>query len=256
MKSISIRDFSVQKLQMHLENGHFAVPELQREFVWNGRKAAALLDSIARRLPIGTALVWKTSGANSHLLRKQLNVLPPYDDANELIWFLIDGQQRVSVLYQIRKGDKVRNSSGNEVDFQRVVINLRAKGGEPRIVYRLGDDHNHIPLSPLLGAKWKRNLSRLSPGRRKVASQYRRQLLRYKMPLMFVESSRVEEVRECFIRINSLGTPVSAADRAFARASAFDLRHLVDHLRSGLAPGFQELSPLPVLLALGARALN
>ncbi len=250
MKSISVKEYPIRRVQSLLEDGQFAIPELQREFVWNGRKAAALLDSVVRRLPVGMPLVWKTGRENKHLLRNKLNVLPPHDDRNKTIWFLIDGQQRLSVLHRVRIGDQVTNSNGNVVDFRRVVLDVGARNGAPRIIYNAGKDANHIPIPDLLGRSWSRRERKLTVGRRSVAREYRRRLLTYPIPIMFAESAKVEEVRECFIRINSLGTPVSAADRAFARASEFDLRHLVEDLRASLAPGFRRVSPLPLLLGI------
>jgi uncharacterized protein with ParB-like and HNH nuclease domain len=40
--------------------GKYAIPRLQREFVWDGARAAKLMDSIYRRMPIGSLLVWET----------------------------------------------------------------------------------------------------------------------------------------------------------------------------------------------------
>jgi uncharacterized protein with ParB-like and HNH nuclease domain len=55
--------YRLKKLHALIERGIFAVPELQREFVWSARKACDLLDSIYSNYPIGTVLVWKTSRA-------------------------------------------------------------------------------------------------------------------------------------------------------------------------------------------------
>lgn len=43
--------------------------ELQREFVWDGKRAAALLDSISRGMPIGVVLIWQTKPQQYDLLR-------------------------------------------------------------------------------------------------------------------------------------------------------------------------------------------
>src|SRR5436190_21228172 len=120
MKSITVKSFSIRHLQHIFDRKQFAVPQLQREFVWNVQKTCALLDSIWNNYPIGTAMVWETRRDNQNLLRKSLHILPPFDaHANRTIYFLVDGQQRLSVLYQIRRGEKIRNSNGNDVDFGR-----------------------------------------------------------------------------------------------------------------------------------------
>jgi hypothetical protein len=44
---------------------------------------------------------------------------------------------------------------------------------------------------------------------------------------IFCETNNRTEVRETFVLINSLGMRIGAADRAFARATEFDMRGLV-----------------------------
>jgi hypothetical protein len=108
--------FRLTKLRSLIESGVFAVPELQREFVWSIRKACDLLDSIYRNYPIGTILVWKTSRRNESQLRKQLHILPHFNPANRHIFFLIDGQQRLSVLWHFLRGQaaSVVNADGKK----------------------------------------------------------------------------------------------------------------------------------------------
>ena len=79
MRDVSIEQIRIKRLQRYLEDGLFAVPHLQREFVWNGNKAAKLLDSIYRGMPIGSILVWRTDKRNQHYLRNRLHILPPFD---------------------------------------------------------------------------------------------------------------------------------------------------------------------------------
>jgi len=78
--------------------------------------------------------------------------------------------------------------------------------------------------------------------------------------LEFCETKDRTEVRETFIRINSLGMRIGAADRAFARASQFDMRGLVRDVQNRLKHGFDHLSRTTILqtfaLALGSRDLG
>ncbi len=75
MDSISVKRVPLKRLQTMVEGGIFAIPELQREFVWNARKACDLLDSIYRNYPIGTILVWKTDRRNEGQLRKKYHTV-------------------------------------------------------------------------------------------------------------------------------------------------------------------------------------
>src|SRR5216684_4387911 len=133
MKKIYTKAWPLKKLHSRIERGVFAVPELQREFVWNARKACDLLDSICSNYPIGTILIWKTSRRNEGQLRKQLHILPHFNPQNREIFFLIDGQQRLSVLWHFLRGEpsSVSNAGGKEVDFGSVYFNLYAVDDEP-----------------------------------------------------------------------------------------------------------------------------
>lgn len=64
------------------------------------------------------------------------------------------------------------------------------------------------------------------------------------------ETNDLDEIRELFIRINFLGTPIAAADRAFARASVVDLRELAHEAWADLPPGFQMLRYEAILQTL------
>jgi hypothetical protein len=130
MKDFVIKRLSISHIHRRLDDGIFALPRLQREFVWNGRKAAVLLDSIYRGMPIGTISVWNTARGRQNLLRKTLHILPPYSNANDEIWFLIDGQQRLSVLHQSILGNVyvpafglcLKKSDGNRLDICPIQI--------------------------------------------------------------------------------------------------------------------------------------
>src|SRR3989304_1132422 len=95
---IVIRKRSLQSLLRYIDTGRFAIPRLQREFVWDGRKSAKLLDSIYLGMPIGIPLIWRAKRSEKLFLRQRYDVLPPFNHRNREVWFLADGQQRISAL--------------------------------------------------------------------------------------------------------------------------------------------------------------
>ena len=122
---IQVNKCKVAKLLRDVDAGQFAIPKLQREFVWDGPKAAKLLDSILRAMPIGVILIWDTPKSQRLHLREKYHVLPPFNHSNPSVWFLIDGQQRVSVLHHVRLGDQLKNARRQGIDFSRVVLSLK-----------------------------------------------------------------------------------------------------------------------------------
>ena len=262
MRRIYQRSYKLARLYETVERGIFAVPQLQREFVWNASKACQLLDSVYRNYPIGTILVWKTGRRNEGQLRKQFHILPPYERANGEVYFLVDGQQRLSVLWRVLRGEAttVVNSDGKVVDFGRIYFDLGANDDEPRFVYRIrvaGDlARRLVPVVDILSSRWKRRMRGRGPRARARVLECRKRILNYEAFIVFCESGELAEVRETFVRINSLGMKISSADRAFARASSFDLRNDVRDALHRLQHGFDRIGREAVLqtiaFALGA----
>ena len=230
-----------KSLYTQLVEGKFAVPKLQRAFVWNGRKAAMLLDSIYRGMPIGSLTIWDTSKRNKNLLRHTLHILPPFKDRNGRVWFVLDGQQRLSVLYRIfERGDPV--TSGRDVlDFNRIVFRVTEGNDLARFQYRKSVVGEWISVRSILASNWNSRLRELTPGQLNRAARCRQLLQSYQVPIVKISTEDLEEARELFIRINSLGTPLGAADRAFARASRFDLRELANNTWQHLPASFSGL---------------
>jgi uncharacterized protein with ParB-like and HNH nuclease domain len=107
----------IQRLRRELQARQFAIPKLQRNFVWDARRAAKLLDSIYHNMPIGSLFLWEMDRRSAHLIRQSAEVLPSFNPANPRIWFVIDGQQRLSVLFQAFEGQVRENDAGRSIDF-------------------------------------------------------------------------------------------------------------------------------------------
>lgn len=247
MRASSVSEFRIRTLYHRLDEGLFAIPRLQREFVWDRRKAVELLDSIYRRMPIGSLFVWETERRNQYLLRKQLNLLPQFDDQNPSIWFLIDGQQRLSVLHQTRVGEPRLNSDGRQVDFSRIAF--RIDGESPLFNYRRAVPHEYVSLRDVLAVNWRQRFRDLPQYKLSRIEECRSRILNYRLPIIFIDTKDIDEVRDLFVRINSLGTPVGSADRAFARAANIDLRLKASETRDSLRPEFRTLRYETVLQA-------
>ncbi|MBN2037223.1 MAG: DUF262 domain-containing protein [Chitinispirillaceae bacterium] len=251
MENISVGKERIKTLWNWCEERKFAVPEIQREFVWDRRRASAFLDSIYRKLPIGSLLIWETRGDHRQLLRHSQVLLPPHDPANSSTLFLIDGQQRLSVLYRARHGGSVINSNGVEINFDQLCFNLLTEEGESNFLFtRRPIAGQQIPVMDILSPEWRRKVRRLSKWKRKKIRNCRTEISRYLFPVIRVRTNNLEEVRESFLRINSGGLRISKADRAFSKASRLDLRRLVRELRESLPHGFNQVDPRILQVAL------
>ena len=92
----------------HIDSSSMALPEFQRGYVWNRDQVRGLMDSLYRRHPVGSLLVWVT-GAEGAQYRGDGTLAPG------TVKLLLDGQQRMTSLYGIIRGEatlEVANEQG------------------------------------------------------------------------------------------------------------------------------------------------
>lgn len=86
---------NIQMLLEKIDERQLFVPAFQREFVWKRDNAKELIDSLIKQYPIGTLLLWETSNP------PELKGPYAYDKRQGAVRLLLDGQQRVTVLYML-----------------------------------------------------------------------------------------------------------------------------------------------------------
>ncbi len=75
------------------------VPAFQREYVWKREDAKQLVDSLIKEYPTGTMLTWETANP------PELKGPHRYDPKQGAVRILLDGQQRVTTLYLLVRGE-------------------------------------------------------------------------------------------------------------------------------------------------------
>ncbi len=83
--------------------GKIQLPDFQRDWVWDEDRIKGLLSSVSRQFPIGAILTLERGGETSLRSRpiKGVSEQEASPDAAEI--FLLDGQQRLTALYQSLK---------------------------------------------------------------------------------------------------------------------------------------------------------
>jgi hypothetical protein len=92
-----------------VQNSHYVLPAIQREFVWKPEQICRLFDSLMQGYPFGTFLYWKVEKANSSRYRfygfvckyherdsPHCPQLPTFHDSD--LTAVLDGQQRLTAL--------------------------------------------------------------------------------------------------------------------------------------------------------------
>ena len=82
-----------------VDENQLFVPAFQREYVWKRDDAKQLIDSLIKEYPTGTMLTWET--ANPPELKGPYK----YDQKQGAVRILLDGQQRVTTLYMLIRGE-------------------------------------------------------------------------------------------------------------------------------------------------------
>jgi hypothetical protein len=94
----------------HIDSGHMALPEFQRGYVWNRDQVRRLFDSLYRRHPVGGLLVWVTeSRTAAHRGDGPLTA--------GVVKLLLDGQQRMTSLYGVVRGQPPKFFDGHAQAF-------------------------------------------------------------------------------------------------------------------------------------------
>lgn len=213
----------VSTILAHIDSGHMALPEFQRGYVWNRDQVRGLMDSMYRRHPVGSLLVWATGSEDvSHRGEGDL--------ASGVVKLLLDGQQRITSLYGIVRGEPPAFFDGNAATFTGLHFHL---GSEEFSFYqpiRMKDDPLWIDVSQLmikgndgLGEYIARlgQVPELSPRLGEFIGRLSRILAIGATELHIDEvtgpDKTIDVVVDIFNRVNSGGTKLSKGDLALAK---------------------------------------
>lgn len=82
-------------LLSEVKSGQIKIPQFQRNFVWDIKASAKLLDSIIKGYPIGTFIFWRTD-EELRSVRNIGNIELPTQNKGEFVNYVLDGQQRIT----------------------------------------------------------------------------------------------------------------------------------------------------------------
>jgi len=198
-----------------IRNGRIRIPRFQRPFVWRRDQMLDLLDSIRKRYPIGSLLVWTTESHHASTPRIGPVDIPPRPTGS--VSYVLDGQQRLSTLAGTLLHDGRKELlDDHDPDCWTIWYNLEEQSFE-----HLRDDsearHWHFPIRKLLDTfEFLGECRRLMAEGGEKAQTYvdRIQQLSeifksYKMPVIRIESTDLGQAVEIFTRLNSKGQRIS-----------------------------------------------
>ena len=209
MKISTILDF--------IDNGHMALPEFQRGYVWNRDQVRALMDSLYRRHPVGSLLVWGTQSEGAH--HRGDGQLAP-----GVVKLLLDGQQRMTSVYGIVRGGPPQFFDGNAKSFTGLYFHLEREEFAFYSPIKMADDPLWVDVSALM----QRGYDGLGEIAEKAGHRFfgkMNQLLGIRDIEIHIEEvtgadKNIDVVVDIFNRVNSGGTKLSKGDLALAKVCA------------------------------------
>ena len=97
------QDLKIHELVAKIERGDVRLPEMQRQYVWRQTRVRDLLDSLYRGYPSGTILTWETDEG----VATRDFAVEQAPSANKNFQLLLDGQQRLTSLSAILRGEPI-----------------------------------------------------------------------------------------------------------------------------------------------------
>ena len=105
----------------NIDNGVLALPVFQRGYVWKRRQVKELMNSLYHEYPVGALLTW-TTGAEQVEVRGDEPAR-----TSGAIQLLLDGQQRVTSLYGLVRGNPPNFFEGDARAFTDLHFNLESE---------------------------------------------------------------------------------------------------------------------------------
>lgn len=224
-------DYDLDGLLHFIDLGDIALPDIQRPFVWSNAKVRDLFDSMYRGFPVGYFLFWENTNETGV---KQIGVgTKQHNTAARLI---VDGQQRLTSLYAVFRGQKVLDADYKE---RQIEISFRPRDGKFDVAdAAIRRDPEWIPNISELWANGKssytlvkeflakvREKSELTDEEEEVIAHNLDRLFdlrKYPFTALEIAASVDEEqVADIFVRINSEGVKLNQADFILTLLSVF-----------------------------------
>jgi len=206
-----------------IDLGTMALPRFQRGYVWNREQVRGLMNSLYRKFPIGSLLVWIVQ-SDEALTRGDSPITPG------VVNLLLDGQQRITSLYGIVRGKPPVFFDGDEKVITGLHFHLENEVFEFYQPVKMKDDPFWINVTDVMQEGAASIFSELSTkidvqpkmaeylGKLNAIDQIKEVDLHNEK--ITGQDKTVDIVVEIFNKVNSGGTKLSKGDLALAKICA------------------------------------
>ena len=230
---MGLQQFKVREIVEQAVNMGLDIPEFQRDFVWDPEQVKLLAESLYRRYPIGTLLLWQHS---AYPWAKTAQ------GAAESLTWIVDGQQRVTSLCLLL-GRKPYwwpdwDSWNKALERYQVMVNVLPDSENDRLEFALANpvrlkDPRWLSVRDVLSLPGVEQIASLAQERARRLADERGEpetallgkllarlqglweIRNQDVPAVTIDHE-VEDVAEIFARLNQAGTRVKEADVVLA----------------------------------------
>lgn len=212
-----------------IDSGIIKIPKFQRSFIWTKEQTASLIDSIIKGYPIGTFIFWQTKDELRHF--KEIGNTPlPDTPLGTPAKYVLDGQQRITSLYAVRKG-VIFTVDGKVVDYKDICINLDAEveSDENSVLVEPPSNQRYISVHDLLNNNITSFISSYSSEELEKIDTYKKRLTTYDFSTIMVIDYPLDIACDIFTRINLGGTELTLFEIMVAKT--YDIERDFDLLQ-------------------------
>lgn len=226
-----------ESLFVEIDTGQIKLPMFQRDFVWDKEQSAKLIDSILKGFPIGTFVFWRTRDE----LRSYRNVgnhRLPDTPKGDYAQYILDGQQRITSLYAIRKGIRI-TKDGKEINYKDIFVDLDydANEDEQICVTEKKEGRLYVSVHDILSKPLGTFYKSLGNEQADRVEGYKTKLTRYDFSSITIKDYPIEVACEVFSRINTGGKVLTIFEimvaKTYHEQKGFDLAEKFEDLRDG-----------------------
>jgi len=257
LENISIK---YSDLISEIETGQVKIPQFQRKFVWGVKASAKLLDSIIKGYPIGTFIYWRTN-ERLRSVRNLGNIELPEPKDGEYVNFVLDGQQRLTSLFAVLKGLKIKDDDGKTSDYSEMFIDLNAPDDGEIIIIDTSNmkPHTFIKVTDLMEGSLTM-LAGFPVGYHSTIERYKKIIQSYTFSAINLKNAPIDVATEVFTRLNVGGKALTLFEimvaKTYDAVREFDLSEKYDELKDELSNSHYDTIPSSTILQVVAILLE
>jgi len=215
-----------------IDENQLFVPAFQREYVWKRDDAKRLISSLIKDYPTGTMLTWETNNP------PELKGKYKYKENKGAVKIILDGQQRITTLYLLMKGEIPPYYTEKEIenDIRNLYVNVETIELEYYKAKMMENNPLWVNITDIFKGKTRErditdelerrnNGERLPRERETIISDnlnaiqriYDRDFLEQVIPV----KASIKEAIDIFYIVNASGVNLTDAELALAQISGY-----------------------------------